>query len=119
MTDTARATRLRSPGILLAAGLSVLWVAVAGIRPETTYHLAPLLVAATPAAFSPGGRQGALVRVLVGLGLASASGVIIWRLGGLRGPTIGPFSSATQETMALALVGALVGAAWSWRISSD
>ena len=111
--ETAHETAISPAGraILLGAGLTVLWIGLGFWRPTTTYHLAPLLIGATPAAFAAGSinkRTGVLLGA-VGLGLALAAFGLLASVPGLDGPTIGPFSSATQESVILSVIGAVGG----------
>lgn len=100
-----------SPGVVVAIALAVLWVVLGVARPGITYHLAPLLVAAVPS--FPAGEahtaMPAVARGLLGLALSgSASVALVW-LGALNGPALDPFTSATQESLVLAVVGAVSG----------
>jgi hypothetical protein len=97
--------------ILLGVGLAVLWVVLGFWRPTTTYHLAPLLIGATPAVFAGGvvdRRAGALLAA-AGLGLALGAFWLLAVVPGLDGPPVGPFSNAIQESVVLAFVGAVGG----------
>lgn len=110
--DHDAAGRRRS-AVGAAALLALVWLVVASINPETTYHLAPPLVAAVPAVMAPApiGAVAGLRLGAVGLVVAVAIGVVLFLGPGLEGPSLRPFTSAAQETFVLTAVGALVGSA--------
>jgi hypothetical protein len=87
----------------------------AAIRPEVTYHLAPLLVAgAPPVAMTLDRAQVPLSRVLVpaagvGLALATIVAALLTTVGWLNGPAVEPFSNVLAETIAGAGLGAARG----------
>lgn len=95
--------------IALGVGLAGLWVVLGFWRPETTYHLAPLLVGAVPVGFAAGtvDRASSFRLGAFGLGLALAASLVLAAIPGFDGPTIGPFGSAGQETVVLAFVGSI------------
>ena len=98
----------------VALGLTVLWVVVAAWRPETTYHLAPVLVAGAPpvalALDAPSSRAvnvfgaagfGLLIALVATAGLSAA--------GWLAGPSRLPAGGAAVEAVVFSLVGAALG----------
>lgn len=100
-----------------AFGLAVLWSVLALVRPSTTFHLAPFLVAATPGLFSRfDGPSGVSVRLLAALhGLTitlalTATGVLAVA-GGLMGPSLLPFGGAALESIVGSVAGGLLGLA--------
>lgn len=108
-------TRASVPkGLLYAVGLAVLWGVLAAFSPETTYHLAPFLVAGAPpildAADEAGGhpsRAAALAATgtliaLVGTGILAAAGL-------LQGPSLLPTGGAVLESVAFSITGGVVG----------
>jgi hypothetical protein len=97
-----------------AAGLGALWLVVAVSRPETTFHLAPLLVAGVPAPAlgidTPHPDAPALLKISVaGIALALAVTGILASFDSLRGPSLLPFGGAVVESVILAFVGGTLG----------
>lgn len=102
------------PAIAITLGVMLLWVVLTGLRPGTTFHLAPALVAWAPPWVGSSGtttvdwrRQaayaGGVAAVVTGPGLAA--------IGRLDGP--GLFgASALVETLVVAVVATLAGLAW-------
>jgi len=100
--------------------LAVVWIVVAIARDGTTFHLAPLLVAAAPPLLASFDHELHLERrdvaILTAIGLAAA-GIVIAVLalaGAFTGPSLPPFPSAVVEAITLAGAGALVGGAVAW-----
>lgn len=115
------------PPFLWTLAGSLAWLALAAWRPTTTWHLAPLLVAAAaPWVIGQdlrGGDRGAVRRVLQAavIGLV-VSALVTWGLetaGLLRGPTImGPLDPRTESFLlagAGAVLAAVVGVARALR----
>jgi hypothetical protein len=96
-------------------GLTGLWIAVAAWRPEVTYHLAPLLIAAVPpiaiAIEDPQqvDRRAVVVAGLAGLGLSLAATAVLSALGWLSGPSLLPAGGAAAEAVVFSFVGAIAG----------
>jgi hypothetical protein len=112
MTATIKnSTATRTP-LLIGAGLAALWLALGLVSNGTTYHLAPLLVAAIPATLAaldgPGLVPGRLIG-LVGLGAvgALAATALLSATGNLDGPSLLPFGGAAVESVVFAGLGAL------------
>lgn len=101
MTTSAR----RLIGAVLFAGL---WIGAAGIRPTSTFHLAPLIVAAWPA-LGERDLHGALSMSLLGAGLAAVSTALLFSLGWLDGPSLLPWGGAGLESFLSGAAGALIG----------
>ena len=109
------------PGGLWTAAVVVGWVLLAVWRPTTTWHLAPVLLAAAwpwvvGQDVRSGDRRGAIRIAVAGLaGLAVTVGVTLGlaRADLLRGPTFGGFGDVVGEGLVLggaaALVAVLVG----------
>jgi len=92
-----------------AAGLAAVWAVAAAIRPTSTYHLAPILIAgiAPILARRPGKRTsflaaGAVVGVVIAIG--AALGLAAFDL--LRGPSLLSYGGALTEAVIFALLGA-------------
>jgi hypothetical protein len=99
---------------LPAAGFALLWIVVSVAAPGTTFHLAPAIVAATPALRDPINRigptiGGTLVAGLIAVGLAAA--------GRLDGPSLLPAGGALLESLLAAAVGGAVGLLFAGRLS--
>ena len=114
--ETAQ-TRRKTPAraIRISLGFALLWAVLAAIRPGTTFHLAPLLVAgAVPwvhrvqAGAPP---LNVLRPAAVGLGLAAGTSILLAMAGWLDGPSLLPFGGALEESLVGALVGSLAGLA--------
>lgn len=106
-------------GTLLAFALAGLWVVLGLVRPTTTFHLAPLFIAGVPTLLTEGLATGRLKleRGLVGLAIAGLATLALVRLNALDGPALRPFASAVQETIVLAVVGAMGGVSWSTTVN--
>ncbi len=116
-TDTTTRAPLWQRGRLVAVGLAGLWVVLAILRPATTFHLAPLIVAGAPSVLTDTrpARSFALEQGLLGLAISGWATLALLWFGALDGPALRPFTSAIQETIVLALAGAVGGAVWSAR----
>ena len=112
-TRTHHRTPVRA--IRISLGFALLWAVLAAVRPGTTFHLAPLLVAGAvpwmqrvwagappPNVFRP---------AAVGLGLAAGTSIVLAMVGWLDGPSLLPFGGALEESLVGALVGSLLGLA--------
>jgi hypothetical protein len=99
---------MRSRRLFVAFLFAGLWVAVAGLRPDTTFHLAPLIVAAWPA-LPERELAGAIRMSLLGLFLAAATTMMMFRLGWLDGPSLLPWGGAGLESILVGGAGALLG----------
>jgi hypothetical protein len=110
--------RKPSFGIANLSGLlAALWVLLAWINQDTTYHVAPLLVAA---AFPIGHRlriagplrraQSAATLVGAALNVGVAIGILAWA-DKLQGPSLLPTGGAVLESVVFGALGAVVAAA--------
>lgn len=111
MTATIKnSTATRTP-LLIGSGLAALWLALGLVSNGTTYHLAPLLVAAIPATLAaldgPGLSPARLIG-LVGVGAVGALAVTAFlsATGNLDGPSLLPFGGAAVESVVFAGLGA-------------
>lgn len=116
MTTTMSGAATRR-AVWYTIALAGLWILVAAWRPEVTYHLAPLLVAAIPpiavtVGEDPESRLPMILRAgVAGLMLSLAATAILSWLGWLSGPSLLPAGGAAAEAVVFAFVGAAVGAA--------
>ena len=94
--------------------LGAIWVVAAGVRPATTYHLAPLLVAATlPFTLASdesdldvkGLVTGAVAGTVLALLLTAVLTITDW----LQGPSLLPIGGAVAESITFALFGGVAG----------
>ncbi len=97
--------------------LSAVWVVAAAIRPTSTYHLAPLLVAgAAPVGYALTAQGSAKAHTTVlaaaGTGLAVVAGLILATAGKLEGPSLLPSGGALAETLSFAIVAGVAAAAF-------
>lgn len=107
-----------------AVGLGAVWAVAAALRPETTYHLAPLLVAATLpfvlVAEQPSlGLRGTLAGAAGGTAVAFIATAALGFADLLRGPSLLPFGGAVVESVIFSVVGGVLGlvAAWIGRLT--
>ncbi|MEA3503073.1 MAG: hypothetical protein U9R47_09890 [Actinomycetota bacterium] len=103
-------------GALLAA----LWVVVALIRPGTTFHLAPFLVAAAPPVLlvldeGASADRASVLRIgTFGVALALGTALLLVAVGAMEGPAFEVFPSPLVEAFAFAAVGAVGGIGFGW-----
>jgi hypothetical protein len=89
-----------------------MWGVLAAASPTTTFHLAPVIVAAWPAL--AGRRAGSVLRFgASGLAGAAAVGLLLSLAGWLRGPSLLPVGGPLVESLAGAGLGALAGFAFT------
>ena len=112
-------TKIRSlqfrRAVSISLGLAVLWVVVAFLRSGTTFHLAPILVAAMfPVAVSYDSPDQistlhlALASV-IGLAIALVATLILTLADEMTGPSLLPSGGAVTEAVVFSLVGAIGG----------
>ena len=100
---------------LFVAGLATLWIAVAWLRPETTFHLAPLLVAGLlPYAYVRLAARRAGARLTAALaatatGAALAASAVLAAAEKLEGPSLLPTGGAALEAVVFSLAGGALG----------
>ncbi len=112
-------TKIRSfqfrRAVSISLGLAVLWVLVAFLRSGTTFHLAPILVAATlPVAVAYDSRDQTSTQQLAlatvgGLAIALVATLILTLADEMTGPSLLPFGGAVTEAVVFSLVGAIGG----------
>ncbi len=94
--------------LLGAAAFGSLWVVLASISPTTTYHLAPLIVAAWPPIADRSDRRP-LPMAMAGFTIAVALTTLLALGGALQGASLLPWGNAAFESFAAAVVGGAVG----------
>lgn len=95
---------------LAGMGLALVWAIAAAIRPSSTFHLAPILIAGSVPFLAKTRDQGGYARAtLFGLGIALLASLGLAVLDLLRGPSLLPAGGAFVEAIVFALGGAVVG----------
>ncbi|MEN8233499.1 MAG: hypothetical protein ABFR89_01070 [Actinomycetota bacterium] len=103
-------------GALLAA----LWVVVAVLRPTTTFHLAPLLIAGAPPVLLvldegvSASRRAVMGASALGTALALGTAAAVALAGLMRGPAYQAFSGPFGEAVAFTALGAIAGIGFAW-----
>jgi hypothetical protein len=114
----ARADTRRA--LLWGALLAVLWVAVALIRPESTFHLAPFLIAAAPPVLlvmdegASADRASVLQIGAISTALALGATLLLLAIGAMEGPTFELFPSPLVESIVLTAAGTIAGVGFGW-----
>lgn len=91
---------------LPAIGFALIWIAAALLVEGTTFHLAPVIVAAAPAVRFPEWRvPGAAAGTAVAITVA----VLLSVTGSLNGPSLLPIGGALFESIVAAVTGGIVG----------
>lgn len=121
LADGAEPTIPRWQPVVVALGLALIWVLLAVRTPTTTYHLAPLLVAAAAAVTrrwltrTPVPPRPATALAVTGLAITwTVTAVLTWQ-GLLAGPDITGRAAPVVEAVLLAGVGAVLGWWIAWR----
>ncbi|MEA2024658.1 MAG: hypothetical protein U9N79_10290 [Actinomycetota bacterium] len=114
-------TDTRRP-LMWGALLAVLWVAVAILRPGTTFHLAPFLIAAAPpalVALDDGATADMAVVVRAGAiagALSLVTAMLLLAIGAMNGPAFEMFPGPVVEAVVFTAVGAIGGIGFGlWR----
>lgn len=100
--------------------LAGLWVVVALMRPTSTFHLAPFLIAAAPPVlFTLDSDHRAdwtavLLLSVVGMALALAATLAVSILGAMHGPSFEGFSGPVVEAVVFTVIGTVVGISFAW-----
>ena len=109
--------------LVWSATLAGLWVAVAVMRPTSTFHLAPFLIAAAPPVlFTLNGdirvdRTTVLRLAAGGMALALTATVAVVVVGAMQGPAFEGFSGPLVEAVVFTAAGTAVGIGFaSWRM---
>ncbi len=117
-------TRPRTAGerdatVYTSGVVAAIWVVLAWVNPDNTYHLAPVLAAGIfPVAQRV--RHGRLVALQAAgaaaggyLNVLIVTGLLAW-LGKLEGPSLLPFGDAAVEALVFGAIGAVAGAALAY-----
>ncbi|MFV9672586.1 MAG: hypothetical protein ACNYZH_05115 [Acidimicrobiia bacterium] len=112
-TDARRA-------LMWGAMFAVLWVAVAILRPATTFHLAPFLIAAAPPVLfvldeGASTDRASVLRIgAISAALSIGTALVLLAIGAMEGPVFEAFPSPLAEALALTAVGTVVGIGIGW-----
>lgn len=92
-----------------------LWFALAWRSPTSTYHFAPIVGAAvgpyvTRTKFGPTTLTAAVRVAALGAAITIAAALVLWSQDRMLGPTFWSEDGAVVESLAFALLGAVVGA---------
>ena len=114
MLTTIRSSRYRRAASI-ALGFAALWIVFAFIRSGTTFHLAPVLVAATVSVvFAYDARDRVTtaelaIASLAGLAIALLTTLVLALVDQMTGPSLLPFGGGVTESVIFAAVGAIAG----------
>jgi len=112
-TDTRRA-------LMWGAMFAVLWVAIAILRPATTFHLAPFLIAGAPPVLfvldeGASTDRASVLRIgAFSAALSIGTALVLLTIGAMEGPVFEAFPSPLVEALALTAAGAIVGIGIGW-----
>lgn len=97
--------------VLTGLGLAVVWAVAAAVRPTTTFHLAPVLVAgAVPFLAGRWRPPLGILAAVVGAAIATATAIALGLFDLLQGPSLLPYGGALLEALVFALIGSVAGA---------
>jgi len=120
-TQTIARTDIRR-ALVWGALLAVLWVVVALVRPASTFHLAPFLIAAAPPVLlvldeGASAERASVLRIgAISAALALGATLLLLGIGAMDGPTFELFSSPLVEAVVFTAVGAVSGTGFGlWR----
>lgn len=105
--------------LVVSSLLAAAWAGLALRSPTTTFHLAPLVVAAAPSITArmrhavPLGPEGAMRVIAAGLVVATATALLLATFHALSGPAVWGGSGAMETAAAVAL-----GGVWGWRVAT-
>lgn len=100
--------------------LAILWVAVAVLRPATTFHLAPFLIAAAPPVLlvldeGASADRSSVFRIgAISAAVSVGTALVILAIGAMEGPAFEVFPSPLAETFAFAAAGVFGGIGFGW-----
>lgn len=103
--------KMRS-AVSAAAGLAAVWAVAAAVRPTSTYHLAPLLIAGiAPILARRPERSHSLLAVgaMAGVVIAAGAALGLAAFDLLRGPSLLPYGGALAEAVTFTVLGAVAG----------
>lgn len=105
----------RHAGLLTSSALALVWLVLARENPTSTYHFAPIVVAASwgvARRWVDGARSSSgqgLVSAIGGMAVAGITGAELAIVGALDGPTLWGSGSASTEVGLFVVFGGLVG----------
>lgn len=102
-------------GVGVAVGLALVWLIAAALRPTSTFHLAPILVAGAAPVLARGSadvpKRALVIATLIGAAVAAVAALLLAAFDLLRGPTLLPYGGAFAEAITFILLGAVAGLA--------
>ena len=102
-------SQLRS-GLSLATLLAIVWAVAAAIRPTSTFHLAPILIAgAAPIAVRHVRIKDNVLAAALGGAISLAIATVLSAAGMLQGPSLLPAGGAFAEAVVFTAIGAAGG----------
>ncbi len=102
-------SQLRS-GLTLATLLAMVWAVAAAIRPTSTFHLAPILIAgAAPVAVRQVRIKGKFLAAALGGAISLTTATVLSAAGMLQGPSLLPAGGAFAEAVVFTAMGAAGG----------
>lgn len=109
--------------LIWSVALAGLWVVVALVRPTSTFHLAPFLIAAAPPVLfildgDTGADRATVYRLAaVGMAIAVMATFIVAVAGAMQGPAFEGFPGPFVEALVFTAVGTVVGIGFAlWRM---
>ena len=106
--------------LIWSAALAGLWVVVALIRPTSTFHLAPFLIAAAPPVLltldgSSATNWATVLRLAAGgTAIALAATLLVAVTGAMQGPAFEGFSGPLLEAVVFTAAGTATGIGFAW-----
>ena len=90
------------------AGVAIVWIAAAILRPETTLHLGPIFLPLIPA-FLLRGTPDSLKGVLAGVTIGAVTIAVLTLTGNMDGPPLEPFTDPLTESIAFLAGAGIIG----------
>lgn len=95
-----------STPLAISISLAALWSVAAIVSPTTTFHLGPLIVAASPVMLGSG--RTTTRATTTSLGVAVIASLVLAVADLLRGPSLLPWGGPLTESLVFAAVGSLI-----------
>jgi hypothetical protein len=108
MTTTQSPTSSLASVTVWTAGVAIVWIVAAILRPETTLHLGPIFLPLIPA-FLLRGTPDALKGVLTGVAIGAVTIAVLTLTGNMSGPPLEPFQDPLTESIVFLAGSAIVG----------
>ena len=108
MTPTQASTSSLASVMVWTAGVAIVWIVAAVLRPETTLHLGPIFLPLIPG-FLLRGTPDALRGVFAGVVIGAVTIAVLTLTGNMNGPPLEPFTDPLTESVAFLAGSAIVG----------